>query len=81
MNYDRIAMKHKTEKDPLLKRIHRKALMFNTREMQVFESYCKRYKIKNQSRFMRESIIMYILKQMEADNPTLFDDKPNLFHS
>ena len=74
-------MKQKTEKDPQLKRIHRKALMFNSREMKVFEDYCKRYKIKNQSRFMRESIILSILKTMEADSPTLFDDKPNLFNS
>jgi hypothetical protein len=74
-------MKRIKPKDEELKRIHRKALMFNTKELKVFDYYCEKYDIENMSKFMRESIISTILKRLDEDSPTLFDDpNPNLFN-
>lgn len=55
-----------------LKRIHRKELLFNTSEMEVIKVYCKRYKIRNQSKFLREAIISRVLNKFENDHPKLF---------
>lgn len=55
-----------------LKRVHRKALVFNTLELEAIEVYCNRYKIKNRSKFLREAIISKVLQQFEKDHPTLF---------
>lgn len=55
-----------------MKRVHRKALLFNSLELEAIEVYCSRYKIKNRSKFLREAIISKVLKQFEKDHPTLF---------
>jgi len=55
-----------------LKRVHRKELLFNSPELEVIQVYCKRYKIKNQSKFLREAIIAKVLHTFENDHPKLF---------
>lgn len=55
-----------------LKRVHRKELLFNTSELNAIEMYCKRYKIRNKSKFLREAIISKVLNQFEQDHPRLF---------
>ncbi|NOU16938.1 MAG: hypothetical protein HXX16_05110 [Bacteroidales bacterium] len=55
-----------------LKRVHRKELLFNTSEMEVIKVYCKRYKVRNQSKFLREAIISRVLHTFETDHPKLF---------
>ncbi|HCY00156.1 MAG TPA: hypothetical protein DG754_08460 [Bacteroidales bacterium] len=55
-----------------LKRVHRKALLFNSLELEAIDIYCSRYKIKNRSKFLREAIIAKVLKQFEQDHPKLF---------
>jgi len=55
-----------------LKRVHRKELLFNSPELEVIKVYCKRYKIKNQSKFLREAIIAKVLHTFENDHPKLF---------
>ncbi|MHC1704751.1 MAG: hypothetical protein AB9846_12660 [Tenuifilaceae bacterium] len=55
-----------------LKRVHRKEVLFNTSEMDVIKIYCKRYKIRNQSKFLREAIISRVLHKFEEDHPRLF---------
>ena len=72
--------KRKTVKDDSLKRIHRKTILFNKREIQAIDHYCKKYKIKNKSKFMREMIISSILKKFDEDYPSLFEKKPTLFN-
>jgi len=62
-----------------LRRTNKKSLLLNDREKKVLDSYCKKYKITNQSKFMRETIITAILKHYDADYPTLFDNPPSLF--
>ena len=72
--------KRKTVKDDSLKRIHRKTILFNKREIQAIDHYCKKYKINNKSKFMREMIISSILKKFDEDYPSLFEKKPTLFN-
>ncbi len=71
-------MLHK-QKDINLKRINRHELRFNNREKRVIDEYCRKHKIKNKSRFMRESIMSAILQ----DYPTLFEfeEENTLFNS
>ena len=72
-------MKRKSKKESGLKRIHRKSILFNKKELNAINNYCRKYKIKNKSKFMREMIISAILEKFEEDYPSLFDDQPNLF--
>jgi len=67
------------KKEETLKRIHRKSILFNKRELNAINHYCRKYKINNRSKFMRETIIATILRQFEEDHPSLFEDQPNLF--
>lgn len=72
--------KRKPLKDQSLKRVHRKSILFNKREIQAIDHYCKKYKIKNKSKFMREMIITSVLKKFDEDYPSLFEKKPTLFN-
>ncbi len=64
-------MKESTRNTDLL-RVNRKSILFNNRELKAIENYCKKYRINNRSKFMREAIITSILKKFEDDYPTLF---------
>lgn len=55
-----------------LVRKHKITFMLNDKEMEAIEKYLSRYRIKNKSRFYRETIVRHILKQMEKDTPELF---------
>lgn len=72
--------KRKGQKDESLKRVYRKSILFNKREIQAINHYCKKYKIRNKSKFMREIIISSILKKFDEDYPSLFEKKPTLFN-
>jgi hypothetical protein len=76
-------MKNKIPKKEQMKRMHRQSFMLNELEMKAINRYCKKYKVSNRSRFMRETIFTAILKKFEDDHPTLFevDEKPDLFTS
>jgi len=60
------------KKNADLLRTNRREIRFNNRELSAIESYCKRYRINNRSKFMREAIITSILKKFDEDYPTLF---------
>jgi hypothetical protein len=55
-----------------MKRTYKKSLLFNEPEMEAINTFCRRYKISNKSKFFRETIITTILKKIEQDHPTLF---------
>jgi len=55
-----------------LLRVNKKTILFNNRELKAIERYCRKYRIKNRSKFMREAIISSILKKYDEDYPTLF---------
>ncbi len=70
---------NKILKDDQLRRVHKQTFLLNTREMRAVNEYCKKYRVKNRSKFIRETIVTAILKKFEEDHPTLFDKDPNLF--
>ena len=53
-------------------RKHRKTILFNDKELEAVQLYCKKYKVKSQAKFYREAIITTILKQFDEDHPKLF---------
>lgn len=55
-------------------RIHKVAFMLNEEEQKAVDRYLKKYKITNKSRWYRETIIAHILKSLEEDYPTLFNE-------
>jgi len=48
--------------------------MLNNREMRALGIYCNRYRVKNKSKFLRETIMKAILKRFEEEHPTLWEE-------
>lgn len=46
----------------------------SSEELGLISVYMKKYKITNKSRWMRETIIGHVLKTLDQDYPTLFDE-------
>jgi hypothetical protein len=68
-------------KEERLKRSNRLSLMLNSREMRALSIYCSRYRVKNKSEFLRETIMKAILKRFEDEHPTLWEENdPTLFN-
>ncbi|MFW6389225.1 MAG: hypothetical protein ACOCZI_01195 [Marinilabiliaceae bacterium] len=65
----------KNSRDDTFKRKHKAEFLLNDKELEAFEVYCKRYKVKNKSRFMRESVMRTVMDQFMEDYPTLFEKK------
>jgi hypothetical protein len=57
-----------------LKRTNRLSLMLNRREIRALDIYCNRFRIKNKSEFLRETIMKAILKRFEEEHPTLWEE-------
>ena len=75
-------LKKRKYKESTLRRTKRHTIMLNHRELNVLNAYCKKYKISNKSKFMREAIMTTILKKLDDDYPSLFaaEPEPNLFN-
>ncbi len=56
-----------------LRRKHKQQILLNDYEVDAFNSYCKKYKINNRSRIIREALFTKVLQSFEDDHPTLFD--------
>jgi hypothetical protein len=68
-------------KEERLKRTNRLSLMLNNREMRALGIYCNRYRVKNKSEFLRETIMKAILRRFEEEHPTLWEENdPTLFN-
>lgn len=63
--------KYKEEK---MLRKHKMTFMFNEMEQKALDNYCKKYKVANRSKFMREAIVTAILQQFDKDYPSLFEE-------
>lgn len=48
--------------------------MLNEEEHRTIDRYLSKYKIRNKSRWYRETIITHILKSLDEDYPTLFTE-------
>ncbi|MDO4780440.1 MAG: hypothetical protein Q3992_05385 [Bacteroides sp.] len=54
------------------KRERRMSLLLSDSEQRIIDNYLSKYKIKNKSRWLRETVLAFIHKNMEDDYPTLF---------
>lgn len=73
-------MKRQAYKEEGLKRTNRVTVMLNDREMRALTIYCSRYRVKNKSEFLRETLVKSIIKRFEEEHPTLWEDfDPTLF--
>lgn len=54
------------------KREQRIVCLMSAEELRIVDRYLAKYKITNKSRWFRETILMFIHKNMEDDYPTLF---------
>lgn len=54
-------------------RTHRQLFTLNDEENRALNRYILKYKIKNKSKFIRETLILAIIRKFEEDHPTLFD--------
>ena len=62
----------KVQRIAKLVRRHKKMVTFNDSELEVINAFCKKYKIDNKTKFIREAVISTILRKTEEDHPTLF---------
>jgi hypothetical protein len=51
-----------------------RSIRFNNRELDAINQYCKKFKVKNKSKFMREAIIKEVLRKFDNNYPTLWDE-------
>lgn len=58
----------------LPKRQQRITFAMSDEEVQIVERYLEKYKIENKSRWMRETILQFVYKNMQEDYPTLFGE-------
>lgn len=65
----------KDRKQQIQKRKNRLTLMLNDEELKVLDKFCKDYKIENRSGYLREVIFQTLLKKIEQDYPTLFNQE------
>ena len=56
------------------KREQRMVCLLSEDEQRIVDRYLEKYKITNKSRWLRETILMFIHKNMEEDYPTLFGE-------
>lgn len=54
-------------------RTHKYVFALNDDENKALNRYIDKYKIQNRSRFIREAVMITIIKKLEEDHPTLFD--------
>ena len=55
-----------------LRRIHRKSVLFNERELAAIETYCKRFKVSSRSALIRQTVMERVLTGLEESHPKLF---------
>jgi len=54
-------------------RTHRQTFTLNDEENKALNRYISKYKVLNKSKFIRETLMIAIIRKMEEDHPTLFD--------
>jgi len=54
-------------------RTHRQIFTLNDEENKALARYISKYKVQNKSKFIREILMLTIIRKMEEDRPTLFD--------
>ncbi|PID89682.1 MAG: hypothetical protein CSB01_00545 [Bacteroidia bacterium] len=70
-------MKEKLEDKSKLARQHKISILLNDLELEALNKYCKKYKITNRSKLIREKLFTAVVKKFEDDYPSLFDFENN----
>ncbi len=60
-------------REEMIKRKHRLTIQLNNSELEAIELYCKKYRIKNKSAFVRNLILKEVMSRFLDDYPTLFE--------
>lgn len=55
-------------------RVYKVSFMLNEDEQKAIGRYLSRYKIENKSRWYRETILTHVIRTLEEDYPTLFNE-------
>ncbi|MCR4859567.1 MAG: hypothetical protein K5910_02760 [Bacteroidales bacterium] len=55
-----------------LRRIHRKSVLFNEKELAAIDTYCKRFKVSSRSALIRQAVMERVLSGLEESHPKLF---------
>lgn len=55
-----------------LRRKHKHQILLNDYEIDALNSYCKKHKILNKSKVIREALFTKVIQSLEEDYPTLF---------
>ena len=55
-------------------RNQRMTFLLSKEEKALVERYLRKYRIGNRSRWMRETLLAFILEKLGQDYPTLFDE-------
>ena len=62
---------------PTLNRVslrkHRHIFTLNDQENKALNRYLGKYNVKNKSKFIRETLMLEVIRRLEEDQPTLFD--------
>ncbi len=53
-------------------RNHKASFTLNDKELNALNVYCKKYKVPNKSKFMREIVMRVVMEKFMDDYPTLF---------
>lgn len=56
------------------KRRQRIVCLMSEEELRIVDRYLTKYKITNKSRWLRETVLQFIHRNMEEDYPTLFGE-------
>jgi hypothetical protein len=54
-------------------RVHKHLFVLNDLENKALERYLRTYRVRNKSKFIRETLMSVILRRFDEDAPTLFD--------
>ncbi len=54
-------------------RTHRQVFTLNDDENKALNRYLTKYKIENKAKFIRETLMVAIIRKLEEDHPRLFD--------
>ena len=54
-------------------RTHKHLITLNDQEDKALLRYMSKYKVLNKTKFIRETLMLAIIRKFEEDHPTLFD--------
>ena len=55
-----------------LRRSHRKTVLFNDKELEVIDEYCRRFKVSSRSALIRQATMERVMQMLDENHPTLF---------